>query len=736
MYKEQNKLHFATKASLLSVLGDQLVSSELIAIKELVINSYDADATEVKINFLRDSLGNIYKVILEDNGQGMSEDVIRNAWFIAATDNKTSFKKVSKSIYHKRPIMGEKGVGRFACMKIGKELNVISKPARFCKQLEYSIDWKPFLRFNSDKKLEDIEVDLKGVQNNEVFVINETSGLILEISDLNTNIDDVFIKNLKEELSKLVPPYFEQNKSFNIYLDDVLIENHLFLSKALYYMEGIIDNIGNLYYKVGTFPRPHNFEVNSFCKDIDFNLDIKLQLEKKGMDYNCVNLLELITPQVLEWKKYIQSFEKRDEHPQAGNFKVLFFSWDKDAINMRRVGLDNIDKKILNIYHGVSIYRDNFRVWPYGVDGNDWLELDKKAEGSRLPLNISNKQIVGYVELSQEFNPYLKDQSNREGFIKKDYCYEDFKRLTELALSIMEWYRYRDKEKRKLTSSKDWWTVDEFIKELDKFEKKISVKNEDFKEDILKLKNAYSKRKDETETKIKDLLDISTTGIVYESVTHELISFLLKMDEKSKEIQTCLEDDPPRINDGIEANVLLYKSLEIIFHEIKDLQPYFKAARVNRETLDVKVVCEKAYKFFKLKIKRENIVFEIEEISHMNIKAVEGFLLQVLSNLIDNSIYWLQYNKTKEKRIKVIIDGNANCFYFLDSGIGIDDEKATHIFKPFYTQKNGGRGLGLYICKELLSYYRGDIEVTKQYTLDNCNGDFGASFKIIIPKEI
>ena len=66
---------------------------------------------------------------------------------------------------------------------------------------------------------------------------------------------------------------------------------------------------------------------------------------------------------------------------------------------------------------GISIYRDGFRVLPYGEPDDDWLRLDMRRVQNPT-LRLSNNQVLGYVLISSEGNPKLRDQSNREGSLR------------------------------------------------------------------------------------------------------------------------------------------------------------------------------------------------------------------------------------------------------------------------------------------------------------------------------
>src|SRR5207244_2982164 len=87
-----------------------------------------------------------------------------------------------------------------------------------------------------------------------------------------------------------------------------------------------------------------------------------------------------------------------------------------------------------------SMYRDGFRVWPYGASGDDWLELNQRRVNNPT-MRVSTNQIVGIVEISQEHNPELRDRTSREGLIDTT-AFHDLKALVLGAIASLEEQRF------------------------------------------------------------------------------------------------------------------------------------------------------------------------------------------------------------------------------------------------------------------------------------------------------
>ena len=113
------------------MLGDQLIKNDSVALVELLKNSYDADATLARVVFANFSDGlraqSSAAIVLVDNGDGMSEEVVRDHWLNPATPVKVDRKVTSPTTPKKRAIQGEKGIGRFAMFKLGSVATIVTR---------------------------------------------------------------------------------------------------------------------------------------------------------------------------------------------------------------------------------------------------------------------------------------------------------------------------------------------------------------------------------------------------------------------------------------------------------------------------------------------------------------------------------------------------------------------------------------------------------------------------------
>ena len=112
--------HFAVDSSLLGELGEKLVSTVHVALAELVKNAYDADAREVQVSISPEKAG-APRVMVKDDGVGMCLEDVQRFWMKIGTSNKL-LEPVSSTFGRLKT--GSKGIGRFACRRLGLNLRL------------------------------------------------------------------------------------------------------------------------------------------------------------------------------------------------------------------------------------------------------------------------------------------------------------------------------------------------------------------------------------------------------------------------------------------------------------------------------------------------------------------------------------------------------------------------------------------------------------------------------------
>jgi hypothetical protein len=389
-------------AHILRRIGDELISSETVAVIELVKNAYDADATRVLVRFqglLEIGQGRIEVI---DNGHGMSLETIQTTWMEPATLFR---KRQQHSEQYGRRVLGEKGIGRFAASRLANTLEVVTRRAAEDREIRVLFDWSQF--DDEHRYLDQVEVlweeaapaeicpsgTIQALWREEQTLESSelTHGTILRMGGLRAIWGESQLETLRTGLSRLISPFFEQEKltrhdTFQIYLE---------LPEQFTPLSGIIRPPEAL-------KSPHYTITGSVDETSHYTLTFKLP----GQDGQECRTGQFMFP---------------DRHtPQCGPFSIELRVWDRDSLgglaHERGATIADI-RRDLDAAAGINIYRDGFRVFPYGEPRNDWLRLDLRRVQNPT-MRLSNNQIMGYVLISADRNPQLRDQSNREGLIE------------------------------------------------------------------------------------------------------------------------------------------------------------------------------------------------------------------------------------------------------------------------------------------------------------------------------
>ena len=158
---------------------------------------------------------------------------------------------------------------------------------------------------------------------------------------------------------------------------------------------------------------------------------------------------------------------------------------------------------------------------------------------------------------------------------------------------------------------------------------------------------------------------------------------------------------------------------------MKDIQLLFPSTKSKTKKINVKDIIDKVKSLYRRQFKEACINVNIESTVHpLIVKTTDAVLLQVFINLFDNALYWLK-TVDRERKINIIIDGDKQRVIFSDNGPGVKDDDINYIFEAFYSGKGEeGRGLGLYIARQLLDRYDYTIdlaEFSKDRILEGAN---------------
>ncbi|MBI3521247.1 MAG: ATP-binding protein, partial [Bacteroidetes bacterium] len=167
------------KSHILTLLGEELIGSDSLAIFELVKNAYDADADNINVTFVDLNTPN-QKIVIEDDGHGMSPDTIKNVWLTIGTDFKRGNKRKPSKKYG-RISLGNKGVGRLAVHKLAREITVETQVKGDLFSSRFSIDWGKLIK--SKEYIQELTVDVESIGET---LFKKGSGTRIILTDLTT----------------------------------------------------------------------------------------------------------------------------------------------------------------------------------------------------------------------------------------------------------------------------------------------------------------------------------------------------------------------------------------------------------------------------------------------------------------------------------------------------------------------------------------------------------------------
>lgn len=731
-------------ARLLTMLSDQLIKNNTVALTELAKNSYDADASWVQIrignmdNFAKEGLSEEKKpfVEIEDDGDGMSFEIIRDSWMNPASPNKFLKRQEDKIRTRKgRIIQGEKGIGRYAIFQIGKkvemhtrerigenqggkEVTLITDLSKYTdellseKKLSSSNEYLFFDQLSSEYYLKDEPAIIKpsAITIEGQIESRKNHGTLIRITEMNYEWTFSNARRIRTILSRLQSPFRKRDFALSIVfegkevptfeeyeLDDVLAE-------ALLEMEGSVNKDGIC-----------SYSINGIKGIIDLVENLKQDWIRENRQH------------------FFDDEYRRIHNPQCGPFQFKFYVYDFLRITDREMTRYIRD-------HRIYIYRDDIRIYPYGDSDNDWTKIDIYRGTVKAGYYLSNDQVIGYVSISSTDNLNLRDKTSREGLIEQGTAYEDLRLLTLSALNFLniEFQKVKTVKKakhRKTRTSDLYLQTVKVEKRINSLGKHLGKAGDQEGKNLLKnLTNDYYNEKNIYNRQIEIVEDLAGVGIAVDATSHDLMVVMNRAVEKVNELRSIVYNngsDSDRLKDktdALQGQIMFMRSL------LTGIQPLFRSSRRRNKELRIYDIVNTVKRYYETPLNRINAQAIFNEIGPpLIVTSSEGVLLQLFINLMDNSVYWLKVSRTKNPKIEVLIDGEKGYVTFADNGPGVRKEDIDYIFEPFFSTKGlQGRGLGLYIARQLTDRYEYDLyylEEKKKQILP------GANFRIDFLKQ-
>ncbi len=425
------KLQFEVSSGLKSIIGQDLITNDIVAIFELVKNSYDAGSNRVDIIF-ETKLEKIivdnqhveipYKerIFIVDDGKGMSYLDIVNKWLRVAY----SAKKDGTEDHLNKAYAGNKGVGRFSCDRLGANLRIQSK-SKSCKHVSnIYVNWGDF---DKDFKQDFSSIDILYEEKSKFDTPDDkfqdlTSGVIIEISDLREAYSWTTKKliNLKRSLIKLVDPFGDSDNDFEIYIDDKfsLKEDDAELKK-------ISNNVNNEEISSNIVNGKVSNSIIELLKEKTTCLYVELD---NGYYYSTLtDRGELVY-------KIKEPIEKHSFLLDS-SFKCELFFLNRSAKNTftRRMGTPSVN------YGSLFLFRNGFRVFPIGEEDNDFWGLNRRKQQGHSRY-LGSRDILGKVDVWGDESKFKEASSRDMGLIKTDASEELKKVILNKVVKKLEAY--------------------------------------------------------------------------------------------------------------------------------------------------------------------------------------------------------------------------------------------------------------------------------------------------------
>lgn len=705
---------FRPRARMVKILGEHLIRDNTVGLMELVKNGYDADAQTVRVELHHLQTLQETTVVVQDDGVGMTEEIIHGPWFEPAHGGKESQKETGSRTPLGRLPLGEKGVGRFAAQKLGHRLELVSRPVGEQVEFVVSIDWRAFE--GAEQYLDEIEIPITS-RKPEIFQ-GETHGTRLTMQHARQIWTRRDIQRFQASLIRLISPR-KGIENFRVelicpeYLDLENLEHYDILEHYQYRIDCAVDEKGLALFEYRQRQPDGGEEIGS---------------EEQ-------NIWALIHSD--DWYKY---------NPACGPFFVQVSAWLLDAKLLEQYGLT---RDLLRILGGVSIYRDGFRVLPYGDEGDDWLGLDQRR--INVPAKrFGNRQVIGIVEIDQAANPGLIDKTNREG-LQENQAYQD---LHDIVLGVIQILEQQSLEQRKSTQKSHVSrreleaTIEELKQEIHHLREESPLS--DLKPEKSHLSSAEADSKnaiadtedtlDGTEDMVlvpKEKLDeleaqaeyiSQAVNEIYESQEEERDTFLhllgigLAAERFSHEFDRLVDGSSRYIKD-LKSSTTINKEkldqLELFVNVLRNEIRLMGTLRYVRRSQSaqqhsVKRIIQLVWLAYREALHEAQIQVELKLDDDFEVYVSEASLAQVIDNIIHNAIYWLKQKvEIKDRRLRIEIISAERNILISNNGPAILPNIRRRLFKyPFTTSKQPeGRGLGMYIAAEILKRNGGQITI-------------------------
>ena len=493
---------FRTKARAVDLLGKGQIADLPTAISELWKNGYDAYAKKLKCNLYLPGYKDVRNPVftLSDDGFGMSEADILNKWIVLGTDSKakgvTLYSDEERFGLEQRIPMGEKGIGRLSVAYLGSPMLMLTKKKdQVCQAL--LIDWRILENYNLF--VDNVSIPVSAISDSELLdiVLRDMKATLLtnlddrdvwsEQADLCTTIEKS-INNLsipEAIVAEVLSCFWDADYHGTTFIIFQPNEQLLDLDEfnpndqegdSVSEIQRSLSGIYNLFidspdfsteFNIVNAAGPYNL-INDFFDRKDFDKAdhyIKGHVDDTGLFVGTIRVFNQTVaysfrPVRLPGKTPYGSFDL-ELGEMEGQPKSSLLGPEEYAAMANKT-----DK-----FGGLYIYRDKFRVLPYGRTDYDFLKFEERRSKGAGYYFFSHRNMFGYIAISRSGNKDLVDKAGREGLIENK-AYREFKKdLIALFVDLGKSFFYTTNSKEKEDDSKTLRA--EQIKEIEAKNKRL-----------------------------------------------------------------------------------------------------------------------------------------------------------------------------------------------------------------------------------------------------------------------
>lgn len=422
-----DNLNFKVSAELKNILGKDLITSPNIAILELVKNSYDAHATKVEITFDED------KLIIADNGKGMSLDDLINKWlFVAYSAKSDGTEDLSYRSKIKRHYAGAKGIGRMSCDRLAKFLTLTTRSIETQSTEILHVDWSAF---DDNAKLQFASINIPHETSTEIpsFPEDKPNGTILEFSGLHSDWQLDAIKSLRQSLAKMINPFAEADNFKIEIIAPAFADNDKNLQKEFEALSADWDNLDDRRRGAITAKKLDiiNGPIENSIADV---LKLKTtQIESRIVDGIIKTIL---------YDRGVKMYEIEEQCPygKLSDASVSLLYLNRAAKYSFSVSMGVTPVK----YGNVFLFRNGIRIWPYGEWDDDSWGLNQRAQQGYNRF-LGTRDLFGRVNVETDSITDFKEVSSRDGGLietaatlqLKDYFRQIHSRLERYVVGVL-----------------------------------------------------------------------------------------------------------------------------------------------------------------------------------------------------------------------------------------------------------------------------------------------------------